>query len=209
MTQVIITRVRNGPSRLVHLPCELAFAMLTPHEQKAAKQQAARNTAVLNRAHLISLAVNVIFVFLRLILFRSSCTRATYLLYFILSCPAFVIEFWLEKIGRPTTASNGELQKSGEDLEAQGLTEYMWDVLYWSWGCIGLSSVFGDKVWWAWTVIPLYSLWLAYSTFGGMKQTMAGMTGLGASGGNAADGGVTSNRQKKLEKRGGQKTQYR
>ena len=154
---------------------------------------------------MISLAINLIFAILRFLVFHASCTRSTYLLYFILSSPAFAIEFWLEKIGRPVIAPNGELKKSGEDLEAKGLTEYLWDVLYWSWGCIAVTSVFGNRAWWLWGVIPLYSLWLAYTTFGGMRQTMAGMTGQGG----AADGEGTSNRQKKMEKRGGQRTQYR
>ena len=126
------------------------------------------------------------------------------MLYIILSTPALAIEFWLEKIGRPTTAENGELKRSGEDLEAKGLTEYLWDVLYWSWGCISLSGFFGDKAWWAWIAVPLYSLWVVYTTLGGMRQTMAGMAG-----GETAGDGVVSNRQKKLEKRGGQRTQFR
>lgn len=127
------------------------------------------------------------------------------MLYLILSAPAFIIEFWLEKIGRPTTAQNGELKKAGEDLEAQGLTEYMWDVLYWSWGCTITASVFGNKAWWGWAIIPIYSIWLAWTTFGGIRQGMAGLQG----GGVGESGGGTSNRQKKLEKRGGQKVQYR
>jgi hypothetical protein len=154
------------------------------------------------------LGVNLVFVILRFILFRASVTQATYLWYFILSSPAFAIEFWLEKIGRPTVGPSGELKRSGEDLEARGLTEYLWDVLYWSWGCTGLASLFGDRVWWAWLIIPLYSLWLAYTTFGGMRQAM---TGIAAQGGVDADkvNVTSSNRQKKLEKRGGQKVQYR
>ena len=122
--------------------------------------------------------------------------------------PAFVIEFWLENIGRPTQTSNGELKKSGEDLEATGLTEYMFDVLYWSWGTVCAASLFGDRAWWLWAVIPLYSIWLAYSTFGSVRQGMAGLTGQAGDRG-VANGGLTSNRQKKLDKRGGQKTQYR
>ncbi|CAF9928504.1 MAG: hypothetical protein HETSPECPRED_006866 [Heterodermia speciosa] len=174
--------------------------------QKAAKQQATRNSAILKRTHLTSLAINLLFAILRFLVFRASCTRSTYLLYFFLSSPAFAIEFWLEKIGRPTTTPNGEVKRSGEDLEAKGLTEYLWDVLYWSWGCIAVASLVGDRAWWLWGVIPLYSVWLAYTTFGGMRQTMAGMAGQD---GAAADGGGTSNRQKKLEKRGGQRMQYR
>jgi len=175
--------------------------------QKAAKQQAARNSVILKNLHLFSLAANGLFILLRFFLFRSSCTRATYLLYFILSAPAFGIQFWFEKIGRPTQGPNGELQKSGDDLEAKGMTEYMFDVLYWSWGTVVVASFVGDKAWWMWLGIPLYSAYLGYTTFTGVRQGMAGMAGQGPDGasGNAA----TSNRQKKLEKRGGQKVQYR
>lgn len=158
--------------------------------------------------HLITLGINVSFLLLRCILFRASSTRATYLLYFILASPAFAIQFWLEKIGRPVTAKNGDIQKSGADLEAQGLMEYLWDVLYWSWACIVAATLFGNNAWWLWAVIPLYSLWLAYTTFGGMKQSMGGMMGQGA-GSEESNNGNISNRQKKLEKRGGQKVQYR
>ncbi|KAI4237780.1 MAG: hypothetical protein LQ352_007918 [Teloschistes flavicans] len=175
--------------------------------QKAAKQQAARNTSILNRTHLISLAINAFFILLRLVLFQASSTRTTYLLYGILSLPAFVIEFWFERIGRPLIASNGELKKSGEDLEAKGLTDYMWDVLYWTWGCTITAAVFGNKAWYGWIMVPLYSAWLAWTTVGGMRQGMAGMAekSSNAEGLNSS----TSNRQKKREKRGDQKYQYR
>ena len=140
-------------------------------------------------------------------LFQSSFTQATYLLYFILSVPAFAIEFWFEKIGRPTYGSNGELRRAGEDLDAKGLTEYMFDVLYWSLGTTLLASIFGEKAWWLWTAIPLYSAWLAFTTFGSMRESMAGLASQSRDGADAT--GATSNRQKKLEKRGGQKVQYR
>ncbi|MCJ1400469.1 hypothetical protein MMC11_003675 [Xylographa trunciseda] len=175
--------------------------------QKAAKQQAARNTAILKRIHLISLALNAFFLLLRSLLFRSSSTRVTYTLWIALSVPAFAIEFWFEKIGRPTGGANGEVKNSGQDLEAKGLTEYMFDVLYWSWGTTFLASVFGNRAWWMWAAIPLYSVWLAYSTFGSVRQGMAGLSGQKAEG--ETSDGATSNRQRKLEKRGGQKVQYR
>jgi len=78
----------------------------------------------------------------------------------------------------------------------------MWDVLYWTWGCMGAVCIFGDRAWWLWIVVPLYSAWLAWTTFMGMKRGLAGM-------GGAGDAAGESKRQKKLEKRGGQRVQYR
>lgn len=54
--------------------------------------------------------------------------------------------------------------------------------------------------------VPTYSVYLAYTTFTGARQGMAGLAGPGA-----AEEGVTtqSKRQSKLEKRGGQRMQYR
>ena len=175
--------------------------------QKAAKQQASRNTAILRNLHLVSFAINAAFILLRFAIFRSSWTRATYILYLLFSAPALAIEVWFERNGRPQHLSDGQLKKTGDDLEAKGLTEYMFDVLYWSWGTTAVASVFGDKAWWMWLAIPLYSVWLAYSTFGSVRQGMAGIAGAG--GDAEAPASATSNRQKKMEKRGGQKMQYR
>jgi hypothetical protein len=54
-------------------------------------------------------------------------------------------------------------------------------------------------------VVPLYSVWLAYSTVTGMRSGLAGFGGAGEQGGA---GGAESKRQKKMEKRGG-RVQYR
>ena len=119
------------------------------------------------------------------------------------------IEFWLEKIGRPQYAENGELRKSGEDLDAKGLTEFMWDVLYWTWACIAAAALVGNRAWWMYAVVPVYSTWMASTMILNMKKGMAGMTGQGNSVGEGGEGSGDSKRQKKLEKRGGQKVQHR
>lgn len=74
---------------------------------------------------------------------------------------------------------------------------------------MGAVCVFGDRMWWLWGLVPLYSGWLAYSTFMGFK---GGMAGLGGGVGEDAAGGevAESKRQKKMEKRGGaQRVRYR
>lgn len=127
--------------------------------------------------------------------------------WFVLTLPSLLIEFWFERIGRPTH-DNGDLKRAGEDLEAKGLTEWMWDITYWSWGCIMLAALVGNKAWYAWAVVPLYSGWLAFTTFTGARKGLAGMGG-GTDEGASSGAAGQSKRQAKMEKRGGQKMQYR
>lgn len=54
---------------------------------------------------------------------------------------------------------------------------------------------------------PLYSAWLAYTTFTGARSGLMG-GGMPADGGAAQPAGQ-SKRQQKMEKRGGQRVQYR
>ena len=156
--------------------------------------------------HLISLGNNLFFLLLRLIVFRATYTRNTLVLYVLLSAPALAIEFWLEKIGRPAYTENGELKRPGEDMDAKGLTEFMWDVLYWTWACVAAAALVGNRAWWMYVVVPGYAMWMASSTILSMRQGMAGMAGQSDGGGESTG---ESKRQKKLEKRGGQKVQSR
>ena len=146
---------------------------------------------------------------MRLLVYRSTYTRNTLLLWVLLSLPAWVVEFWLEKHGRPTYVPKGELKKTGEALEAKGLTDFMWDLMYWTWACIAAAAMVGDKAWWMYVVVPVYSVWMASTTVIGMRNGMAGMAGQGDGSAQGTDAGGDSKRQKKLEKRGGQKVQYR
>jgi hypothetical protein len=114
--------------------------------QKAAKQLARANAAALNRTHAISLALHTLFVLYRL-LFR----RGSWVKYLVLSLPSIVIELYLEHLGRPKYVSpGGRLKSAGEDLEAKGVTEYMWDIVYVTWGVLGLVGVAGEWAWWLW-----------------------------------------------------------
>ena len=173
--------------------------------QKAKKDLAARNAATLNRLHLISLGVHAFFLLVgRLFLKRSL------LAWFLISLPSLGIEFWFERIARPTYVNEGngiELKRAGEDLDAKGLTEWMWDVVYFTWGVVGVAALAGNWVWYLFIVVPLYSAWLAWTTFSGARQGLAGMGGSQAADGKSS--GAQSKRQAKIEKRGGQRVQYR
>ena len=174
--------------------------MLT-QSQQAKKQQATRNTATLNRTHLISLGIYVLFILIRLVLFRHSM-----LPFVLLNLPALAIEFWFERIGRPKYTETGDLRSEGEPLDAKGLTEWMWDVVYWSWGNTVLVALAGNWAWWLYAVVPLYSGYLAFTTYTGVRQ---GFSGLNAGGAGEGSSGGQSKRQAKLEKKGGQRMQYR
>ncbi|KAJ4375912.1 hypothetical protein N0V83_001190 [Neocucurbitaria cava] len=172
--------------------------------QKATKTLAASNTKRLNQTLYATLAIHSLFWFLRALIFRSSLSRKSILLYLLFSSPQLLLQLYFERLSRPTLNSeNGAVKRAGEDLDAKGLTEYMWDVVYWSYGCIMMAAVFGDYAWWLWAVIPVYSGYAAWTTYTGMRggyQDAAGVPQPGA---------ATSKRQAKMEKRGGQKVQYR
>ena len=91
-------------------------------------------------------------------------------------------------------------------MEAKGLTEFMWDVLYWTWACIAGAAIVGDKAWWMYSAVPVYATYMAISMVMSMRSGMAGMAGQSDGG---ADGAMESKRQRKMEKRGGQKVQHR
>ena len=99
------------------------------------------------------------------------------------------------------------VKRSGEDLDARGLTEWMWDVLYWNWGCIGGAALLGDWVWWGMLAVVGYSAWMAWKAYTGVRGGLGGLTG----GGDAAAGEPAgeSKRSKKREAKGGQKVVYR
>jgi hypothetical protein len=151
---------------------------------------------------LISIILHSLFILLRFFLLSRSLIP-----YLLLSAPALVLEFYLDRLGRPSYTADGSLRRAGEDLEAKGLTEFMWDIVYWTWINIVLVIVFGDKAWWLYLVVPGYSVYLAATTVGGMKGMLGGMGG--AVGDGAAAPEAESKRQKKMEKRGGQKVAYR
>ncbi|KAK3616470.1 hypothetical protein LTR56_025938 [Elasticomyces elasticus] len=131
--------------------------------QKAQRTQATRNSPTLNRTQLISLGIHLFFLLVRTILFSRRL-----LPFALLNFPASAIEFWFEQICRTSyteTANGKELQRAVEALDAEGLTEWMWDVVYWSWGNTVLAALLGSWLWWLYAVVLLYSAWLAFLTY--------------------------------------------
>ncbi|KAK3322585.1 hypothetical protein B0H66DRAFT_602022 [Apodospora peruviana] len=143
--------------------------------QKARKDRAKSNAVALNNLHIGSLAVNGFFL-LFCFIFKSR----SLLYWFILSLPSFLCQFALERTGRPSFDPNtGAVKSSGEDLAAQGLTEYMFDVIWVTWAVAVFVVFLGNWAWLFWAIVPAYGAYKGYGLMGAAKQ-MAGMGGLGA-----------------------------
>ncbi|KIX03710.1 uncharacterized protein Z518_07263 [Rhinocladiella mackenziei CBS 650.93] len=167
--------------------------------QKAAKSLAVRNTSRLKQTHLTTLAIHGLFLLLHFTLPTSLSLKR----YALLSAPGLAIEFYLERLARPSYNPDGSLRRAGDDLDAKGLTEFMWDILYWTWINLILVMVFGDRAWWLYLVVPGYAIFAAVTTASGLKGMLGGMAGAGGA------PGAQSKRQTKMEKRGGQRGAYR
>lgn len=147
--------------------------------QKAKKDRAKSNAAALTSLHLGSLVVNVAFL-LFYIVFRSR----SLVVYLVMSIPSFLCQFMLERSGRPHfDPQTGVLRTSGEDLAAAGLTEYMFDVVWVTWGTALLVILLGNKLWFLWAIMPAYGAYKGYGLLGSARQ-MAAMQGMGGMGGN-------------------------
>jgi hypothetical protein len=170
--------------------------------KKAAKSLAARNAGRLRTTHIITLVLHAVFLIFSFTIRRSLSLKR----YILLSAPALIIEFYLDRLARPTYNADGSLRNAGEDLDAKGLTEFMWDILYWTWFNLFLVIVSGNGAWWLYLVVPLYAIYAAVTTASGIKGMLGGMAGAGGEG--SSQNQSQSNRSKKMETRGGQKIKY-
>jgi hypothetical protein len=145
--------------------------------QKAKKDRAKANAAALQNLHIGSLTVHTIFMLSHFLLHRHRSLP----LWGLFSAPSLICEYVLESSGRPKyDASTGALKNAGEDLGAQGLTEYMFDVIWVTWGAVVLVALFGNWAWWLWMVVPAYGVYMGSGLLGMGRQKMAQMQGAGA-----------------------------
>lgn len=175
------------------------------------KKLAQRNIETLKSIHTLSLIINVVCLASFLLLNRPSKGIWKFL---ILSIPSWGLEYMIEKLGRPTFKLNDDgyqvLVKPGDDLQQQGLTEYMIDVIYLTLIIDVLNLVFNsDKCWYLLLLIPVFAIyqtkwiWSRFlPSFGGSRKN--------ADLQNAEDNEPKmSKRQMKLEKRNKNKVSYR
>lgn len=101
------------------------------------------------------------------------------------------------------------MRRAGDDLDAPGLTEFFWDIIYWTWINLIAVVVLGNRAWWLYLVVPIYAIYSGVNTARGVRGMFGGLAGAGAEGDTSAQAQAQSKRQQKMEKRGGQKVSYR
>ncbi|ODV79107.1 DUF788-domain-containing protein [Suhomyces tanzawaensis NRRL Y-17324] len=133
---------------------------------QSTKKLASTNTEALKQLHTFSLAVNAA-VILILYLFRRP---ANYKPYVIFSIPAWVLEYSIERSGRPAYAvdpanpRSAKLVRAGDDITRAGLYEYFFDTIYVTWIIDVLLVILGTNyVWYLYAVIPAFA---GYKVFG-------------------------------------------
>jgi SRP-independent targeting protein 2/TMEM208 len=119
----------------------------------AQKKLAASNAATLQTHRYAVLIINALFIVIRLVLRRSSSTLSLYIMYTLTFALAAWLQLQLESVGRPKFDSKGIVLSSGSDLGQAGLTEYMFDVLYLTWGIQLLVACTTTWAWWLYLVV--------------------------------------------------------
>lgn len=158
--------------------------------QKAKKDRARSNTATLNNLHIGSASVHAVFL-----LFHFFFKQRSLLTYGLFSAPALICEYVLEFTGRPKyDPATKALRSAGEDLANQGLTEYMFDVVWVTWASIVAVILFGNWGWLLWALLPAYGVYLGSGLLGMGRQQLAQMQGAGV-GAGAAEPAPQGNRR--------------
>ncbi|KZW03947.1 DUF788-domain-containing protein [Exidia glandulosa HHB12029] len=165
----------------------------------SAKKTAAQNEASLRQLRTRTLAVYALAVALRFLLKRT--TKGGLILAASTALPSLAIYRFLVSIGTPRRDARGELISPGDDLEAGGLTEYAWDVVYVTWICQLGSAALGEWFWYLYLVIPVYAVYKLWGFAGPMLGFGGGSRGPALPEEEAAPAQATSKRQDKLKKR--------
>ncbi|KAG0947809.1 hypothetical protein G6F57_002042 [Rhizopus arrhizus] len=160
----------------------------------SSKKIAASNKQTLQNLRKGFLIVNSVYFLWRIIYHWTSFTFSQSLLYISTAGLTFLFYRVLVSSGTPTYNTNGTLINSGDDLNAEGLTAYMFDIIYVTWFVHITTAFISNKFWLVYLVIPAYAAYkiipMAMSYFGNRSA-------------NSNEGNVepSSKRQAKLEKR--------
>ncbi|KAF7724527.1 hypothetical protein EC973_000904 [Apophysomyces ossiformis] len=162
----------------------------------SSKKIAAANTRILANLRKGFGVVNIIYVLWRVVYHWSSFTTSQFLLYTTTAGLSFLLYNVLWSSGRPTYEATGALRSSGDDLNAEGLTAYMFDIIYITWFTHITTAFISNKFWYTYLVIPAYAAYKILPMV--LPYLSSGATG-DIPEGQGSEG--KSKRQAKLEKR--------
>jgi len=130
------------------------FAQGTSQMANAAqKKLAAANAKTLQNHRYAFLAINATFILIRLFLRHASSTWTLYIMYLLSASLATWLQFQIEFVGRPKFDERGGVLDPGSDLAQLGMTEYMFDVLYLTWGIQLLVAFTTTWAWWLYLLV--------------------------------------------------------
>ncbi|KAI8090446.1 hypothetical protein BDF21DRAFT_395910 [Thamnidium elegans] len=161
----------------------------------SSKKIAAANKQTLANLQKGFLIVNAVYFLWRIVYHWNSFTFSQLFLYTTTGGLTFMFYRLLTSSGTPTFGADGSLISCGEDLNSEGLTAYMFDIIYVTWFVHIATAFISNKFWLVYLVIPAYA---AY------KLVPMAMSYFGKGGSNASEETKPegqSKRQAKLEKR--------
>ncbi|KAI8060930.1 hypothetical protein BC940DRAFT_310979 [Gongronella butleri] len=164
----------------------------------SSKKIAAANTKTLANLQMGFLGVNALYIAWRVIYHWASFTKGIAFLYIVATGISVMLWNLLRSSSTPRFAADGSLVSSGEDLNAEGLTAYCFDIIYITWFIAVTTALLSDKFWYTYLLIPGYAAFKLVPMAMGYLGSMQGAAGGAEDGKNNAG---MSKRQQKMEKR--------
>ncbi|KAJ2961333.1 hypothetical protein NQZ79_g3389 [Umbelopsis isabellina] len=123
----------------------------------SSKKIASANVKTLANLRMGFFAVNCFYVLWRGLLYWKTFSFSTLLAYALTSGLTFYLYTVLKNAGSPRYNVDGSIQSGGDDLNAEGLTAYMFDIIYITWFVHITTAVISGKFWYTYIVIPAYA----------------------------------------------------
>ncbi|KAI8147110.1 hypothetical protein BJV82DRAFT_376812 [Fennellomyces sp. T-0311] len=161
----------------------------------SAKKLAIQNDKILDNLRKGFMIVHITFLSYRVFYNWATFTTAQLALYVMTTGVSMFMYSTLESTGRPYYDATGTLIKSGEDMNAEGLTAYMFDIIYVTWFTQMMAAFVSTKFWYTFLVIP------GYATYKLLPMAISQIRKARAQGGAEEAEGSKSKRQEKMEKK--------
>ncbi|KAI8060374.1 uncharacterized protein B0P05DRAFT_557862 [Gilbertella persicaria] len=123
----------------------------------SSKKVATKNKQTLVNLQKGIMAINAVYVLWRIIYHWSTFTFGQCLLYVTTAGISMLLYRVLLSSGTPEYSADGTLIRSGDDLAAEGLTAYMFDIIYITWFVHLTTAFISNKFWYTYIVIPGYA----------------------------------------------------